>query len=238
MNGLSTIGCLPLRQNPVSLKNSSHNSKLSFKGEDDDFEQTEVAKEKQESVKALDPRANKRFDLKVAGSNFLNGVISPITSIFESPTSMAVTAGVGALGYALLRATKGAIGPLFVVAGGAIAAFQAGQGIAQFVKAKDGDEREKSFTTMGSAVGTGALTALSAKPLLKGANIVENVDSMSMTKATVECFKAAKTSASKTLTSLNNEETINSIYQQLQVNPQLRLLLQILHRLPHQHNKH
>ena len=156
MTNVMQTSCLPLRgqfDRTLPLRNFA--SKVSFGAEgssnellDDEFANSLEAEPKAPLAKS------ESFDIVRAAKKFGKGLISPITSIFESAKSVAVTAGVGAVGYFLLKHTNNKIGPVLVTAGLALGVIQAALGIRKVVKAEGHVQKENAFEDIGTGAGT------------------------------------------------------------------------------------
>lgn len=143
-----------------------------------------------------------KFSIKEAGKNFLKGLISPITSMFESKENFLMGAAMLIGGAALMIGTGGAAAPLLLAVGLGMGAVQAGTAVYKIATAKDGDDVEKAFYDAGAATGTIGLSVVGAKASLKGisptsgmnVSSASQIKNMSLLQATIENIKLAPSS--------------------------------------------
>ncbi|MGD9580886.1 MAG: hypothetical protein AB7V50_05905, partial [Vampirovibrionia bacterium] len=142
--------------------------------------------------KVITEANNGKFDTKVAVKNFFKGLISPISSMFNSYKSLAIGMLTIAGGAALCSI---GFAPAFVAIGAVIGGLQALTTAIQFSKAKNGDDVEKAFYSAGISTSTIGLSIFGAKGALN--SVGQNTNNISRSKAVLECFK-------KTPESFNN----------------------------------
>jgi hypothetical protein len=138
-----------------------------------------------------------KFSIKEAGKNFFKGLISPITSMFESKENFLMGAAMLIGGAALIIGTGGAAAPFLLTLGLGMGAVQAGTAIYKMATAKDGDDIEKAFYDAGAATGTIGLSVVGAKASLKGispssgmsVSSASQVKNMSLLQSTIENIK-------------------------------------------------
>ena len=118
-------------------------------------------------------RYNRKFDLDIAVDNFVRGVFSPVTSLYELGRGLLGLKG--SRGFAYSALTVGAIAAgtiyaptLLATAGVAYTAFQGIKAVYQGIKAfarADGDELERAFGSVGYAA-SGVIANKGVKKLL------------------------------------------------------------------------
>jgi hypothetical protein len=100
------------------------------------------------------------FRWSVAGQYFVTGLLAPITGLFESVQSFVLGTGVIAGGFALYRATKGKIAPMYMALAMGIGLFRLVKGGTDYWTATTPNEKEESFFSLGNAVSIMGLCAL------------------------------------------------------------------------------
>lgn len=163
----------PAKYTPANLPKMQ---KVAFKGDD--------------APKTQDKSNNGKFDMSEGFKQFGKGIASPITSIFSSLESFAVTAGIAGAGLFVINKVKQA-GPILIAAGTAFGLFQIGKGIANVIKAKDGDAKEKALFHTGAGVSTVALSVATSKPLLRNSGLIDDAVAVktSTPKSFIDSFK-------------------------------------------------
>lgn len=125
-----------------------------------------------------------KFSAKVAMNNFIKGVFSPITSMFNSYKSLAIGMGTIAVGAGLCSV---GFAPALIALGVFIGGLQAATTLYQLVKAKNGDDVEKACYGAGVATSTLGLSVIGAKGALRSVN--QNTSNLTTYKAITGCFK-------------------------------------------------
>lgn len=136
---------------------------------------------------------NGKFDFWQAMKNFGAGLVSPITSMFESKKNFIAGVATIAASAALVIATGGAAAPLLVVGGLVLGGIQVVKTVADFASAKNGDDIEKAFHTAGTATSIVGLSLLGAKSSLKQAGA--DSEALNSFGAVKKCFTNLKTFA-------------------------------------------
>ena len=138
--------------------------------------------------------------------NLGKGIISPITSMFESKENFLVGAGIIAGSAALIVLTGGTAAPALITLGAGIGAVQLGVGIYKSNTATTDAEAEQAWQGIGAGTSAIALSALGAKSALKASGI--DISEMNFLKATAICIKmtpeATVTSAKNLATTASN----------------------------------
>ncbi len=119
---------------------------------------------------------------------FGKGLVSPVTSMFSSPKSFAIGAGMIVASTALVFATGGAAAPFLVSAGLGMGAFQGIKAGRMMAKAKTKKQKEDAIYEAGGAVGTIGLSLAGAKSSLKQTGL--DVSKMGTLSATSKVIKA------------------------------------------------
>lgn len=143
-----------------------------------------------------------KFSFSEAAKNFGKGLISPITSMFESKKSFLKGALMIAGSVALVIATGGAATPVLIAAGVAMGAYQGAKGIHKAIKAKNGDDVEKAFYDIGAGAGTIGLSVAGAKGALKTAGF--KTKGLNMFSATKKCITSSKSLTAECATTFKN----------------------------------
>ena len=138
----------------------------------------------------IDTSNDGKFSFFEAAKNFAKGLVSPITSMFESKKNFFTGAAMIIGSAVLVVATGGAATPFLLAAGVAMGAVQGGQAVYKIAKAKDGDDVEKAFYDIGGATGAIGLSVAGAKGSLKSAGLES--EGLNAFSATVKCFTSAK----------------------------------------------
>ncbi len=100
-------------------------------------------------------------------SQFIKGLVSPITGMFQS-TKTVLLSGLGIVGTgALLAATQGALAPILFVAGLGFGAVQGISALQKFASAKNGRDVEQAFFDLGAATTGFGLSLTGSKAALK-----------------------------------------------------------------------
>lgn len=146
-------------------------------------------------AKIIDESNDGKFSFWQATKNFGKGLISPVTTLFESKKNFIMGAGMIAASVALVVATGGAAAPLLVGVGVAMGAVQGAKGIYKMAKAKNGDDVEKAFYDVGGATGTIGLSLVGAKSSLKQAGI--DSAGLNTLSATGKCLTSTKAMAAE-----------------------------------------
>lgn len=202
MPGISNIGYTPATQN-----NSSQPLRtVSFRG----YDEIEALLESVEGTKSRKPK-DREFDINNALANFGKGFLSPITTMFSSATNFVIGAGTMGICAGLMKATKNKIAPAFVAAGVIYGGIQAALGIKKVVKAENNAEKEQAFFDIGAGTGVLVASAVTAEPALKAAGVTTNSESMSITKATVGCFRELKNSLGQSVKVLNDPTAVSGL---------------------------
>ncbi len=130
--------------------------------------------------------------------SFFKGVISPITSMFESPENFIKGAAMVVGGGLLIAATGGAAAPLLVAAGVTMGGIQVVKGISGAANAKTDAEAKAAWEEIGCGTGAVAGSVIGAKAAVKAAGI-EGASEMSSLQATKACFTNAGSCAKNSL---------------------------------------
>lgn len=131
------------------------------------------------------------FSIWRALGNFARGLVSPITSMFSSPTNFLLGAAMIIGGAALIIATGGAAAPILIGVGLGFAAVQAGTGVYRLATAQNAEQAEAAFGDFGAAVGTAGLSVLGARGSLGPVGI--SAQGMGRLSATVQSVRAIPT---------------------------------------------
>lgn len=154
---------------------------------------------------------NENLDLSRAAKQFGKGLISPITSIFSSPASLAMTAGVATAAAYVIQRVKH-VAPILVGAGVALGTIQTAIGINKAVKAKNAEGKEKAIYDIGEGIGIVGLSVLTAKDMLSSVIGEQAASKMGMFKATWESLKGIpKRFAPNAFKTLNDNDLISDI---------------------------
>ena len=153
------------------------------------------------SVKA-DKSNDGKFSFIEAAKNFAKGIISPITSMFESKKNFLIGAATIVGSGVLVVATGGAITPLLIAAGVTMGALQGAKGVYKLATAKNGDDVEKAFYDVGGATGAVGLSVLGAKGSLDSAAI--KTRGLNAFSSTSKCFTSAKAQAVESFNTFKN----------------------------------
>lgn len=195
-----------LRTDLQSAKNTPKNIGFA-KNKDENSEVEEESTQK--------PLKQKKLDFKRALKQFGDGFISPLKAMVDSPTSVAVTAGVGALTIFILKKAP-PVGRLLVTAGVAMGSIQTALGIKKAVQEKTVEEKEKGIYEAGQGAFSLTAAALTSKPFLIDAAKAEGVamteqeiENMGMLKSTWECIKGTPKSFKSLVENLTNDEFIS-----------------------------
>ncbi|EKE04719.1 MAG: hypothetical protein ACD_20C00016G0007 [uncultured bacterium] len=156
-------------QNPVSFKGKDETDKLDTSNE-----------------KAKDTPKGRKFSIKNAYRYFAKGLISPITTMFESAENFLMGTGIIAIGSVIGRLNKN-IPPLFVAAGLALGTLQASLGIKQAITEKKAENKEAAFYNIGAGTGVVMASAYAAKSVAETAGF--NVKDKNMFQSALECIK-------------------------------------------------
>jgi len=132
------------------------------------------------------------------------GFISPVKEMVDSPTSIAVTAGVGALTVYVLKKVP-QVGPLMVAAGLVLGSIQTVLGLKKAAMSNSVEAKEKGFYEAGQGAFAVAASALTSKSLLADAEAIaipsKDTSVMQSMKACIkgapEFFKTAVKKLSK-----------------------------------------
>ena len=138
-------------------------------------------------------------------TNFVKGIISPITAMFKSPKAL-LTGAISVAGMgALTITTGGAIAPALITLGLAGGAIQLGSAVCKATAATTDDEARSAWQGIGA--GTSALvgSVIGAKTAAKGAKIA-NAENMNPIEATIACIKNTPNSINKSLKSFTSGE--------------------------------
>lgn len=174
------------------------NAKLAFGSEkikepEDGFEAEKKA-DGEEEINEQAAKPERKFSIKNAGSNFWQGVTSPIRQMIDNPKiAGAAVAG----GFVLKKVVKDypRVG-LFSLAGTVgIAAYNVGKGLYNLVKAETPKAKENSFYDIGQGTIYGTMALLPAPKIAK-ANGIKDAEHIGHIKALSKCLmetpKAAK----------------------------------------------
>lgn len=158
----------------------------------------------------------KQFSFMSALKNFGKGLISPITSLFESRTNFLMGVGMIVGGGLLLLATGGLAAPALLTLGVGMGVFQGATAAYKIATAKDNEEIEKAFFDIGSAVSVTGMSLLGAKASLRGASNVTGltsaqVDKMSMFSALVQNIKSTPKSISTSFNAFRSGEYLTNL---------------------------
>ena len=137
--------------------------------------------------------------------NFVKGLASPVTSMFESPENFAKGAGMIAGGAALIYATGGLAAPLLVGGGLAYGAFKVGEGAVDAYRAKTDKAAEEAWQGMGEGTFFGAGSLIGAKPAARKVGV--NTEEISSLAAAGECIKEIPNSLKGSFSALKDKAT-------------------------------
>ncbi|EKE02786.1 MAG: hypothetical protein ACD_20C00331G0002 [uncultured bacterium] len=159
-----------------------------------------------------------KFSTTEALRNFVKGVVSPVTYMFQNPKNFLFGAGAIAASSAIMIATGGAATPIFLTLGLGAGALQLGNGINKLLKAKNGDEAEKAFYDVGLGSSSLGLSVAGSKASLKqslisvnkmdpnyAAHIVKNLNPV---KAVIENIKMVPDAVSTSIKSIKDKSAI------------------------------
>ena len=141
--------------------------------------------------------------------NFFKGLVSPVTSLFESPGNFIKGVAIMAGCAALTVATGGAAAPLLVAGGCALGGFQAVKGVVGAANAKTDAEAKAAWQSIGAGTGAIALSVAGAKSAAKAGGFYE--EGMSSLQATKACFTNVGKSASASLEAFTSGEAIANL---------------------------
>jgi len=113
---------------------------------------------------------DKKFNLATAFKNFAQGVVSPVTELFN-PKTLLFLGSLKLLTTGLMVATLGSIAPAFVALGAGFGLMECGVGAYNLLKAKNGEDFNKSFYHAGVAAVFGLLAVLSSRWALKSGKL-------------------------------------------------------------------
>ena len=141
--------------------------------------------------------------------NFFKGLVSPVTSLFESPGNFIKGVAIMAGCAALTVATGGAAAPLLVAGGCALGGFQAVKGVVGAANAKTDAEAKAAWQSIGAGTGAIALSVAGAKSAAKAGGFYE--EGMSSLQATKACFTNVGKSASASLEAFTSGEAMSNL---------------------------
>lgn len=150
-----------------------------------------VARKNEIQVGKVKKSNDGKFSFAEAMKNFGKGLVSPLTSMFQSSKSFLIGSATILGSVALVVATGGAAAPLLVAAGVGMGVIQAGKAAYNIAKAKNGDDIEKAFFDIGGATGALGLSLFGAKASLRQAGM--ETEGMNAFNGVAKCFKNAKT---------------------------------------------
>lgn len=169
----------------------------------------------------LDLANDGKFSVSQAAKNFVKGLISPITSMFESKKNFITGASMMAASATLVVATGGAATPILLAAGVTAGAIQGAVAIYKILKANDGDDIEKAFYDVGTASGAIGLSAAGAKGALKHVEI--ETEGLGIFSSTLKCFSSIKPLAVESFNTFKTNYYKTNIYNTLKpfLNPRM-----------------
>ena len=141
--------------------------------------------------------------------NFFKGLVSPVTSLFESPGNF--IKGVAIMGGCALLcvATGGAAAPLLVAGGCALGGFQAVKGVIGAANAKTEEEARQAWQSIGAGTGAIAMSVAGAKSAAKAGGIYE--EGMTSLQATKACITNVGKSASASLEAFTSGQAMSNL---------------------------
>ncbi|MBY0404218.1 MAG: hypothetical protein K2X66_09985, partial [Cyanobacteria bacterium] len=163
-------------------------------------------------------KSRRSFRFLNAGRQFLKGLVSPITMIFESRQNFLMGLGMLLGGGALMLATGGAISPLLISLGIGMGVFQGGQALYKISKAKSNEEIEAAFHDVGAATSTVGLSLLGAKGSLKGSGVLKStgltaveVDNLTIWQAAIKNIQLTRSAAQTSYQAVRSGEAAHNI---------------------------
>lgn len=146
---------------------------------------------------------------KDKAKNFLKGVISPVTNMFQSPKNFAIGLAAIVGGGLLIAATGGTAAPLMVTAGIIGGGVQFGKSAYMASKAKTDAEAETAWQGMGAGTSAVAMSVAGAKSALKATGA--DTQGMSAIQATVQCIKQTPQGINGSINAFRSGQAVNNI---------------------------
>ncbi len=100
-------------------------------------------------------------------TGFAEGMVSPITEWFKSPTSFLFQVGTFVIHAVLIGATRGAIAPAFVAIGTGLGLYGLGKGAYTMSTAKTSEDKKSGWSYLGKGLAVLGLLFLGARTALK-----------------------------------------------------------------------
>lgn len=107
-----------------------------------------------------------KFHWKNALNNFIRGVGSPITGMFQDIKSFCLGIGTIGVGVALIKATRGAIAPVLFAAGLILGAYQTIKTAYKVLTARTNQQKEQVFYNIGATCSTLGLSLMGARSIM------------------------------------------------------------------------